>query len=219
MRHSLVILALVSTVAFAQPYGLSTRPAFAAFNDDKLPPNAAPVAGDWSTVVAYPNLTFLNPMGVLPMPGTSKLVVWGREGYVWSFDDTPGVTTKKLMLDLHAVCQGWDDQGMLGLAFHPGFETNRYVYLWYDRVLPGNTPQGDMNNRPAWGAQLQRLSRFTYNPTSGVLDPSSEYVIIDQKEYSPWHNGGGIFFHPTNGFLYLTNGNDANGGNDQRIDG
>lgn len=218
MRLFPVILALVSTVAFAQPYGLSTRPAFAAFNDNKLPSNAAPVAGDWSTVVAYPNLTFLNPMGVLPLPGTSKLVVWGREGYVWSFDDTPGVTTKKLMLDLHHVCQGWDDQGMLGLAFHPGFATNRYVYLWYDRVLPGNTPQGDMNNRPAWGAQLQRLSRFTYNPTSGVLDPSSEYVIIDQKEYSPWHNGGGLFFHPTDGFLYLTNGNDANGGNDQRID-
>jgi hypothetical protein len=89
-------------------------------------------------VVAYPNLTFLNPMGVLPMPGTSKLVVWGREGYVWSFDDTPGVATKKLMLDLHTVCQGWDDQGMLGLAFHPDFTTNHYVYLWYDRVLPGN---------------------------------------------------------------------------------
>ena len=33
-----------------------------------------------------------------------------------------------------------------------------------------------------------------------------------------WHNGGGIFFHPVNGFLYLTNGDDADGGNTQRID-
>ena len=219
MKFSVLIssFALLTLSAFAQPYGLASRPDFTEYNNNQLPPNAAPVSGDWSTVVAYPNLTFLNPMGVLPMPGTSKLLVWGREGYVWSFDDTPDVATKKLILDLHTVCQGWDDQGLLALAFHPDFTTNHYVYLWFNRVLPGDTPAGDMNNRPAWRTQLQRLARFTYNPTTGVLDPASEYVLIDQKDHSPWHNGGGMFFHPTDGFLYLTNGNDANGGNDQTI--
>ena len=219
LRILAVVGLLLAVANAADPYGLATRPSFVAYNNGKLPPDAAAVAGTWSTEVAYPNLTFLNPLGILPLPGTSKLVVWGREGYVWSFDDTPTVATKKLILDLHTVCQGWDDQGLLGLAFHPKFATNHYVYLWYNRVLAGDKVDGDMNTRPNWKKQLNRLSRFTYKTTTGTLDPASEYVLIDQTEYSPWHNGGGIFFHPDDGFLYLTNGNDANGGNDQRIDG
>ena len=167
----------------------------------------------------FPNLTFLNPLGILPMPGTNKLVVWGREGYVWSFDNDPNAAAKTLMLDLHTVCQGWDDQGLLALAFHPNFTANHYVYLWFNRVLPGDAVLGDMNTRPPWRPQLQRLARFTCDPATGLLDPTSEYVVIDQKDYSPWHNGGGMFFHPVDGFLWLTNGNDANGGNDQRING
>ena len=49
--------------------------------------------------------------------------------------------------------------------------------------------------------------------------PGSETVFIDQHGNSVWHNGGGMFFHPENGFLYITNGDDANGGNRQQING
>ncbi len=202
----------------AAPYGLAARPAFAAFNGGKLPAYAAEASGDWSTEVAFPNLTFLNPVGVLPLPGTSKLVVWEREGRIYSFDDAPGAATKTLILDLHDTTQGWDDSGLLGLAFHPQFATNGYVYVWYNRVPPG-TVRGDANTRPPWGEQLQRLSRFTYEPATGLLDPASEYIVIDQIDHSAWHNGGGLFFHPADGFLYLTNGNDANPTLDQSISG
>ena len=225
MRRLIILLLLLlaiggaSRLLAADPYGLASRAAFSAYNGNKLPINAQPVSGTWSTTVAYPSLTFLNPLGVLPMPGTNKLVVWGREGYVWSFTDDPAVKTKKLILDLHANCQGWDDMGLLGLAFHPDFAHNHYVYVWYNWVATGRV-KGDANPRPPNGISTrQRLARFTYNPTTGVLVRASEYVILDQIDHNTWHNGGGLFFHPGNGFLYLTNGNDANGDNDQRIDG
>ena len=71
---------LVPLATQAQPYGLDARPAFGAFNAGKLPSESPTFSGSWSAVVAFPNLTFLNPMGLLPMPGTSNQVVWEREG-------------------------------------------------------------------------------------------------------------------------------------------
>src|SRR3954468_1725360 len=109
MRSTLLLLAaacaLLRGVADgADPYGLAVRPAFSAFNGGKLPMDAEIVAGTWSTVVAFPNLTFLNPLGVLPIPGTPKLIVWEREGRVYSFQNDPSTSTKTLMLDMHNRC-------------------------------------------------------------------------------------------------------------------
>ena len=63
----------------------------------------------------------------------------------------------------------------------------------------------------------ERLSRFTLD-ANGVAIAGSETVFIDQNGNSVWHNGGGMFFHPDSGFLYPTDGDDADGGNTQRID-
>lgn len=208
-----------SAVRAADAYGLAARPAFSAFNGGKLPPNTAPIATTWSTEVAFPNLTFFFPLGVLPLPGTNKLVVWEREGRIYSFDNDPATATKTLILDLHRNCQGWDDAGLLAMVFHPNFATNRYAYVYYNWV-PTDTVVGNVTTRPDLNSIThQRLSRFTFNPTTGVFDPASEYVIIDQIDHCIWHNGGGLFFNPGDGFLYLTNGNDANDANDQKING
>ena len=220
-RHILALVALVlflsRETAGAQAYGLSSRPSVGAYMDGVLPtvPPATPTV--WSTAVAFPSLTFQNPMGLLPLPGTGKLVVWEREGRIWSFDNAAATATKTLILDLHNQCQGWDDEGLLGLAFHPNFASNHYFYVWYNWVTPG-TVIGDANTRPPNATSThQRLARFTYNPATGLADPASELVLIDQIDHNTWHNGGGLFFHAVNGFLYLTNGNDANGANDQII--
>jgi mono/diheme cytochrome c family protein len=205
--------------SFSQAYGLTTRPNVAAYFDGKLPLQPPTVPTNWSTVVAFPNLTFLNPVGLVPMPGTSKLVVWEREGRVYSFDNNPTASTKTLVLDVSSVCQGWDDSGLLGLAFHPNFQTNRYVFIWYNHTRPGVAVMGNANTRPNSGQDtVNRLSRFTLD-ANGVAVPGSETVFIDQNDTSVWHNGGGMFFHPQNGFLYITNGDDTVGSHNGRIDG
>ena len=206
-----------TTQSNAQNYGLTSRPNVGAYLDGVMPTTPPVVATNWSTVVAFPNLSFINALGLLPIPDTNKLIVWEREGRIHSFVNDSTTSTKTLALDLSNQCQGWDDEGLLAVAFHPDFATNHYVYLWYNWVTPG-TVVGNPTTRPPNKTNThQRLARFTLDPATGIANPASEYVILDQIDHNTWHNGGGLFFHPTNGYLYLTNGNDANTANDQTI--
>ncbi|MDB6027165.1 MAG: hypothetical protein JWM68_3388 [Verrucomicrobiales bacterium] len=157
--------------------------------------------------VAFTNLTFTNAVGVTAVPGTNQLCVWEREGRVWSFLNNPAALTRTLVLNITNQCQGWDDSGLLGLAFHPGFVSNRFIFVWYSWVSPG-TVQGNLNNRPpTFLPNRNRLSRFTLD-SSGVAITNSELILMDQNADTVWHKGGGMFFHPTNGFLYITVGDD-----------
>ncbi len=202
-------LLLASTVLLsAQPYGLSNRPVVGPFLNNVMPETAPVVSANWSVVPAFPNLYFTNLLGVLPVPGTNLLCAWEREGRVWTFVNNSNTTQKTLVLNLSNQCQGWDDSGLLGLAFHPGYATNRFMFLYYTWVTPG-TVVGNPTTRPAEeiiGKYHDRLSRFTVS--NGVSSVSSELVFVDQTGDSVWHNGGGMFFHPTNGFLYWTDGDD-----------
>lgn len=223
---ALFLLSGFASSAAAQAYGLAERPDVEAYYDGILPPQAPVVASDWSTVLAFPNLTFLNPVGLTHIPGTNKLLVWEREGKIWCFDNTPSTATKTLVVDLSTNCQGWDDSGMLGVAVHPNFANNRQIFLWYNwrggvNGGSGDTGPvlGDSGHRPPTGTPTRnRLSRFTLD-SNFQANKANEYVVIDQKDGSVWHNGGGMFFHPQNGFLYITNGDDTNPDNAQINDG
>jgi uncharacterized repeat protein (TIGR03806 family) len=204
--------------AHAKPYGLAARPPVGPFLNGTMPETAPGISGNWSAVVAFPNLLFTNAVGLAPVPGTDELCVWEREGRVWTFQNSPGVSQKKLVLDVSRQCQGWDDSGLLGVAFHPGFATNHFVFVFYTWIKPG-TVVGDPNTRPnpiLPNTYHDRLSRFTLDANGAVI-PGSETVFIDQTDQTVWHHGGGMFFHPTNGFLYLTIGDNSVGDNDQII--
>lgn len=212
----------------AQGYGIPSRPSFAAFHGGALPLNAPTFSGSWSAVPVFPNVTFINALGICELPGQAandrRMVVWEREGRVYSVPKNPAAVNadKLLMLDITAQCQGWDDSGLLALAFHPNFGSgptnNRHVFIYYTYVTPG-TVTGSATARPSTFKPCRdRLARFTVN-LDGTIDASSETIFIDQVSASIWHNGGGMFFHPDNGFLYLTNGDDAQSTvNTQRID-
>jgi uncharacterized repeat protein (TIGR03806 family) len=224
IRLSVIVCGLALVVADVEaaqerPYGLDTRPKVEPFLNHKMPEAVPLVSGDWVTVPVFTNLLFTNALGLTFVPGTATLAVWEREGRIYSFDNSPGVASKKLILDISPQCQGWDDSGLLGIAFHPGFATNHYLFLYYTWVKPG-TVQGNPDTRPPMyipGAYHDRLERYTLDP-SGVADPKSVVVLVDQIGNSVWHNGGGMFFHPDTGFLYVTDGDDENGDNTQRID-
>lgn len=212
----LVLLLGLAFSAGAKPYGLDSRPAIGAFLNGAMPETAPGISGDWSAVVAFPNLLFTNAVGLASVPGTDKLCVWEREGRAWLFDNSPAVTKKTLMIDLSHQCQGWDDSGLLGIAFHPGFATNHYVFVYYTWCPPGKV-QGSPNIRPPFtGNYHDRLERYTLD-ANGVAVPGSKTILIDLTDQTIWHHGGGMFFHPTNGLLYLTIGDNSVGDNDQII--
>ncbi|MDZ4402139.1 PA14 domain-containing protein [Prosthecobacter sp.] len=223
----LVPAILLTGTSFAQ-YGIPSRPSFTAFNNGALPTNAPTFSGNWSVTPAFPNVTLYNALGVCELPGQAsnqrRLVAWEREGKIYSFPKDAAATNaqKVLMLDISNQCQGWDDSGLMNIAFHPNFgsepSNNRYVFLYYTWVTPG-TVTGSPTTRPnTFKPCRDRLARFTVN-VDGTIDPASETILIDQVAGSVWHNGSGLFFHPDNGFLYLTNGDDAQSTlNTQRID-
>ncbi len=212
--------------AKAQSYGLPARPNVNAFYDGVFPTEAPSIPANWSTVVAFPNLSFQGAVGLTSIPGTNKLLVWEREGKIWVFDNDPATSTKTLVVDLSANVQGWDDSGLLAVAPHPDFANNHQIYVWYNwrGGVAGATDDtgpviGNATTRPPTNTPTRdRLARFVLD--SNFQTPkASEYVVIDQRDHTVWHNGGGMFFHPTNGFLYITNGDDQEGGtNAQRID-
>lgn len=214
-------LGFIVPSTFAQntrPYGLTGHPAIGPFLNDTMPEQAPTVSGNWSAIPAFPHLYFTNAIGMVPVPGTDKLALYEREGRIWSFVNDSNATEKTLVLDLHNQCQGWDDSGLLGIAFHPGFATNHFLFVYYTWVKPG-TVRGDAHTRPPMhdpGVYHDRLSRFTLDD-KGVAIPDSETVFADQTADSCWHNGGGMFFHPGNGFLYFTHGDGADLANCQTI--
>jgi uncharacterized repeat protein (TIGR03806 family) len=199
-------------------YGLDHRPSAGAFLNGAMPEVAPGISGNWSAVVAFTNLLFTNSVGLTSVPGTDELCVWEREGRVWTFQNTAGVSQKKLVLDLSDQCQGWDDSGLLGIAFHPGFATNHFMFVYYTWVKPG-TVAGSPTSRPVPNlpdTYHDRLERYTLD-ANGVAIPGSAEIFVDLTNQTVWHHGGGMFFHPVNGFLYWTDGDNSVGDNDQII--
>ena len=202
----------------SRPHGLSVRPGTGPFLNGTLPEVAPAISGNWSAMLAFPHLRFTNSVGLTAVPGTDRLCVWEREGRVWTFPNQRDTADKQLVIDISNQCQGWDDSGLLGVAFHPGFATNHFVFVWYTWVRPG-TVVGSPTTRPnpvLPDTYHDRLSRFTLDD-QGVAIPGSETVFVDLTDQTVWHHGGGMFFHPVNGFLYWTDGDNSVGDNDQFI--
>ena len=202
----------------ARPYGMDAIKQNGPYLDGMLPEVALVISGNWTAVVAFTNLLFTNSVGLAPVPDTDLLCVWEREGRVWVFENKPDVKTKTLVLDVHNQCQGWDDSGLLGVAFHPGFATNHLMFVYYTWVNPG-TVAGDAYTRPnpvMPNTYHDRLESYNLD-SKMVADPKSVRIFVDLTNQTVWHHGGGMFFHPKNGLLYYTDGDNSVGDNDQII--
>ena len=195
-----------------EAYGLDHYSGSQPYLSATIPHSPPTKSLEWTCIPAFPNLKFTNALGLTFVPGTSNLVVWEREGRIYSFPNSAPTTEMRLILDIHDHCQGWDDSGLLGVAFHPGFATNHWLFVYYTWVSPG-TVVGNPTSRPPEfkaGAYLDRLSKFATDDTGSALN-SQEVVLVDQVGDSAWHNGGGLFFHPHDGFLYYSDGDDRRG--------
>lgn len=100
------------------------------------------------------------------------------------------------------------ERGLLGLAIHPDFEQNGYVYAFYTR---SSTALDTSTNN---AASDNRVVRFTANGNTGT-----DETLIFQLPVQPGpnHNGGNIHFGP-DGKLYITIGELAQTSNSQSLD-
>ncbi|MDM7934872.1 MAG: PQQ-dependent sugar dehydrogenase [Methanothrix sp.] len=102
------------------------------------------------------------------------------------------------------LSERYDERGLLGLALDPGFARNGLVYAFYSAPLREGAPEG-------WSC-TNRLSRFRVSEGDpGVVDPTTEEVVLEVDKPQMNHNGGGIAFGP-DGYLYLPLGDGGGAG-------
>ncbi len=165
-------------------------------------PTAAPTAVPGPTPTPPPPLRSLDaqvvatglrqPVLVTSAPGTSALFVLEREGLIRTVQD--GVVAEEPFLDLRdQINSSSIEQGLLGLAFHPDFESNGRFYAYWTQQ------SGD-----------SRLAQFTAS-SDLAADPSSMKVILDVAQPGERHNAGTIAFGP-DGLLFLGLGDGGSGG-------
>lgn len=129
-------------------------------------------------------------------PGdTHRLFVLGQEGRVFVITDSDGVRMSTF-LDLRDRVRADSECGLLGMAFHPRWKENGWVYVFYSTDL--QSTEGPLLH--------QRVSRFRVAPTDpNRALPDSEQPLISQRDPGPDHNGGDLRFGP-DGYLYISLG-------------
>ena len=181
----------------------------AFWDGGKIPRN--PGTGPWVLEEAFPSLGPIpGTLGFAVPPGeTQRLILVGMGGLAYEVS-IAGSPSSRLFLDLSERVFFGQESGLLGLAFHPRFQTNGWIFVYY-------------SSREGAGGLIQsfnRLSRFTVPPGGdGRPDPASEVILFNQADPGPNHNGGCLAFGPE-GYLYLSVGDGSLGADHvtQRLD-
>lgn len=165
-------------------------------SDTKTSPS--PSATSVSLTRAFPSLTFSQPTALVQRPGDdARWYLLEKGGRVLTF--TPQDPAPSVALDIRdRVESAPSEAGLLGIAFHPDFASNRQLFLSY--TAPGSP-------------LVSRISRFT-SADGRTIDPASEEILLTLNQPFANHNGGQIAFGP-DGFLYIGFGDGGSGGDPQ----
>ncbi len=175
-------------------------------------PTTTPPA-TFAFVDAFPGLFFEDALAIATPPGrTNQIFVAERRGRISYVPDIHAATPQRLVF-LDIVNQmSFDDtaegeRGLLGFAFHPGFQTNGYFFVFY--TAPGGSPY------------IDRLARFTADPVTLAVNTNTQVRLFDVVDQVFNHNGGDLHFGP-DGYLYIGTGDEGDQYNQrlnaQRID-
>jgi len=162
---------------------------------------------------AFGNLTFTDPIAIVTPPGeTNRIFVLEQAGRIAVITNL-AAPTRTVFLDIASRIVAGGEQGLLGLAFHPGYATNRQFYISY--TVNATSAQGA-------NARHDRLSRMLASASNpNAADASSELILLEQYDEASNHNGGDLHFG-NDGYLYVSLGDEGGGGdnyqNSQRID-
>lgn len=176
--------------------GVTLRDAFA---NVAFPPNAQCVPG----INTLSCTGGFRPVALTEQPLAQRVLVGEQPGRIMAI--APGATNATVALDIaYKVVFGFEP-GLLSVAIDPGNEN--LIYASYitcgpqrDRLRTANDPACPDQEGPSYWA----LSRFVMG-ANGVIDPTSETLIIEVEKPATEHNGGSIVF-ANDGTLLVTVG-------------
>ncbi len=135
-----------------------------------------------------------NPLDIVnPGDGSGRLFIVEQTGKIKIWNGTSVLATP--FFDAASVITYGGEQGLLSLAFHPNYATNRYFFIYY--------------NNKAGNVTVARYQTKAGN--SNEADPTTGVVLLSISKRFSNHNGGKLNFG-SDGYLYFATGDGGSGG-------
>jgi uncharacterized repeat protein (TIGR03806 family) len=148
----------------------------------------------------FTSLSFTSPVHLTHAPdGTNRIFVVEQPGRIRVFPNRADAATATDFLDIRSKVGCCGEEGLLSVAFHPRYESNRYFYVYHTAHSPRRSV-------------IARYQTMASDPNRA--DPDSELVILEVPQPFSNHNGGQMAFGP-DGYLYIALGDGGSGGDPQ----
>jgi len=142
-----------------------------------------------------------NPLDVAFPPDSGRTYVAEQRGTIRVLD-AEGRPTETL-LDLRDTVEAGGEKGLLGIALHPDFGTNRRLFVRYSSPPRAGTPRGYSHTFV--------LAEFDVQDDGLSVRRESELSVLEIPQPQGNHNAGAIAFGP-DGHLFVTVGDGGAGG-------
>lgn len=131
---------------------------------------------------------FADPIALTQAPGDrERLFVVEQRGKIRVVED--GAVLPTPFLDITSLVSQTHNRGLLGMEFHPEFQTNGYFYLNITKVVPQ-------------GSHPTVILRYSVSEDPAVADATSAVEILEIAQPHGGHNAGDLKFGP-DGYLYI----------------
>jgi glucose/arabinose dehydrogenase len=140
-------------------------------------------------------VTDLQAPTAMAFPGNGSVWITEQTGKIRILKN--GKLNSAPLLDLGTLLpklnNSYEERGLLGIALHPNFKTNRKFYVFYSKPSNGKFNHTDV------------VAEYTLAANAEEIKENSQKIIISADKPDGNHNGGAVQFGP-DGYLYISFG-------------